>query len=85
MKNHLKSKFDLPVLLPSIARYANKRYNNIKLLKKGTKISHLTLAEVDEREYVQFRDVLSYTSPCSLDKFLKQWDAPLAKGCFPHE
>ena len=83
--SHFESKFDLPILLPSIAEYAQQRHTNIDLLKKGTKISHLTMSEVCENDWIQFRDVLSYTSPCSLDRFLKQWNAPQAKGCFPYE
>ena len=83
--SQFKSKFDLPILLPSISKHANGRHFNIDLLKKGTKISHLSMQEVGEHDWIQFRDVLSYTSPCSLDRFLKQWNAPQAKGCFPYE
>ena len=43
------------------------------------------MAEAGEDDFAQWRDTLSYTSPCSLDSFLKQWNAPQAKGCFPHE
>lgn len=32
-----------------------------------------------------FKDVLNYTAPCSLDKYLKTWQANDAKGIFPHE
>ena len=83
--SHFKSKFDLPILLPSVSKHANRRHFNIDLLKKGTKIPHLSMSEVGEHDWIQFRDVLSYTSPCSLDRFLKQWNAPQAKGCFPYE
>ena len=34
---------------------------------------------------VIFLDVLNYTAPCSLDKYLKTWQASEAKGIFPHE
>ena len=80
-----ESKFDLPILLPSIAEYAQQRHININALRKGTKITNFSMREVCENDWVQFRDVLSYTSPCSLDRFLKQWNAPQAKGCFPYE
>ena len=79
------SKFDVPVLLPFMSRWAEPRHINITLLKKGTKITHLSLAEADDYVFAQIRDVLSYTSPCNLASFLKQWNAPQAKGCFPHE
>ena len=82
---HHKSKFDLPILLPYISRWAEARHINITLMKKGTKITHLSMSEVGEYDFAQWRDTLSYTSPCSLDSFLKQWNAPQAKGCFPHE
>jgi len=80
-----ESKFDLPILLPSIAEYAQQRHININALTKGTKIPNFSMREVGEHDWIQFRDVLSYTSPCSLDRFLKQWNAPEAKGCFPYE
>ena len=31
-----------------------------------------------------FKDILNFTSPCSLSKFLKQWNAPIGKSIFPH-
>ena len=37
-----------------------------------------------EDSLVQFRDVLSYTSPCNLDRFLRQWKTTQTKGFFPH-
>ena len=68
-----------------MSRWAEQRHINISLLKKGTKITQLSMAEAGEDDFAQWRDTLSYTSPCSLDSFLKQWNAPQAKGCFPHE
>ena len=77
------SKFDLPVLLPSIIRYCKQKELSMDPIQKHGKFSYLTLKN-DEDILMQFRDVLSYTSPCSLDRFLKQWKTSQTKGFFPH-
>ena len=84
-----KSKFDFPILFSSIVQFCEEDHRNIKLLKKGSKLTYVNISEAledDSLNYdlIQFRDVLSYTSPCSLDKFLRQWKTPQVKGCFPH-
>ena len=73
----------MPVLLPSIIKYCNEHELQTSVLQKGTKISYFNVKS-DEEDIIQFRDVLSYSSPCSLDKFLKQWKTAQTKGCFPH-
>lgn len=73
----------MTVLLPSIMQYCKENDFETSVLKKGSKISYLTV-KFDEEDLIQFRDVLCYTSPCSLDKFLKQWRTDQTKGCFPH-
>ena len=77
------SKFDVPVLVPSIVQYCTEKGLETSVLQKGGKTSYLNLKS-GEDDIIQFRDVLSYTSPCSLDKFLKQWKSAQIKGCFPH-
>ena len=72
------SKFDLPVLLGGIVQFASVHGIKPKPLKKGAK--YITLEVGD----IIFKDILNYTSPCSLDKYLRQWQAPEAKGIFPH-
>ena len=72
------SKFDLPVLIGGIVKFANERNLNVKPLKVGCRYMSLVVGSI------VFRDVLNYTSPCSLDKFLKQWGATLHKSIFPH-
>ena len=32
-----------------------------------------------------FKDVLNYTAPCNLDKYLRTWNATEVKSVFPHE
>ena len=73
----------MPVLVPSIVRYCDENMLKTSVLQKGSKISYLNV-KIDKEDLMQFRDVLSYTSPCSLDKFLKQWKTTQTKGCFPH-
>ena len=34
---------------------------------------------------LSFRDVRSYCPPCSLDTFLKSWEAPFSKSIFPYQ
>ena len=40
--------------------------------------------EEDDSFILGFKDVLQYTVPCPLSKFLKQWKVPESKGIFPH-
>ena len=77
------SKFDIPVLLPSIIRYCKENELKLKPLEKFGRTSYLTL-KIEEDSLMQFRDVLSYTSPCSLDQYLRQWKTTQTKGFFPH-
>lgn len=72
------SKFDIPVLIGGIMKYANRSDLKVETLKKGSK--YITL-QVDG---IVFKDTLNYTSPCSLERYLVQWKAPEAKGIFPH-
>ena len=73
----------MAVLLPYIIKYCDETLLKTSVLQKGNKISYLNV-KIDKTDLLQFRDVLSYTSPCSLDKFLKQWKTTQTKGCFPH-
>ena len=34
---------------------------------------------------ISFRDVRNYCPPCSLDKFLRTWEAPFSKSIFPYQ
>ena len=79
----MSSKFDIPVLLPFIIRYCKENEIKLKPMEKQGKLSYLTL-NIEKESVMQFRDVLSYTSPCSLDRYLKQWKTTQTKGFFPH-
>ena len=72
------SRFDIPALIAGIVKYANANDCKVKTLKKGAK--YITL-EVDD---IVFKDTLQYTSPCNLETYLRQWQAPEPKGIFPH-
>ena len=72
------SRFDLQALVGGIVQFASNNKLEIQTLKKGAKYITLQVGEI------VFKDTLNYTSPCSLDKFLRQWKAPEAKGIFPH-
>ena len=77
------SKFDVPVLIPLIVRYCEEHGLETSVLQKQSKVSYLSVKNEND-DLIQFRDVLSYTSPCSLDGFLRQWKTTQTKGCFPH-
>ena len=72
------SRFDIPALIGGIVKYANAKQLEIKTLKKGAKYITLEVGQI------LIKDTLQYTSPCSLDTFLRNWQAPESKGIFPH-
>ena len=72
------AKFDLPIILPAIAVYCNEK--SIDLTNPLKKTGYMTLSVGN----LKFLDIMNYTSPVSLDKYMKQWNAPEAKLCFPH-
>ena len=72
------AKFDLPIILPAIAVYC--REKSIDLTNPLKKTGYMTLSVGN----LKFLDIMNYTSPVSLDKYMKQWNAPEAKLCFPH-
>ena len=45
----------------------------------------LDIVSPDKDFQLAFKDVLNYTSPCTLAAFLKQWKTAEQKGTFPHE
>ena len=56
-------------------------------LKRGTSYVYVALTRIenDRHQTIRFADVLSYSSPCSLDQYLKQWGASAEKSIFPYE
>ena len=45
----------------------------------------MTVELVKDDKRIEFRDVRHYCPPCSLDKFLKSWEAPFTKSIFPYQ
>ena len=90
MQSHLKkykelntygfnsSRFDLNALIGGIVTFASNNELQIHPLENGSKYIVVQVGDI------VFKDTLNYTSPCSLDTFLRQWKAPEAKGIFPH-
>lgn len=76
------SKFDLKVLVPYMVKYANNNdlAKEVRVLKKGSNYFSFSIDTLD------FKDVLSFSAPCSLDKYFKQWyKGDLAKGIYPYQ
>ena len=55
---------------------------HIELIMKQSSFIYLQFQIEDQ--ILGFKDVLQYTVPCPLSKFLKQWKVTESKGIFPH-
>ena len=78
-------KFDLKVLAPMIYKYAQDNDVTVSCVKRDTNYQNMTLVKGGDREQrISFKDVLNYTSPCTLDKFCKNWGSKLKKSIFPY-
>ena len=71
------AKFDLVVLMPYIAKWCGTEINT-NMIKRGAQYMMLNV------DRVQFRDVLDFTAPTNLDKYLKTWNASATKSIFPY-
>ena len=71
------AKFDLVVLMPYIAKWCGKEIKT-NIIKRG---AHYMMLTVDG---IQFRDVLDFTAPTNLEKYLKTWGASEVKSLFPY-
>ena len=71
------ARFDLVVLMPYIAKWCGTDIEK-DLIKRG---AQYMMMNVDR---IQFRDVLDFTAPTNLDKYLKTWNASDAKSIFPY-
>ena len=71
-------RYDLNVLAPYILPSLAKRFNNVRLLKKGS--SYFSI----ETENICFKDVLHFTTPQKLEKYLRQNGVEEAKSIFPY-
>ena len=71
------ARFDLVVLMPYIAKWCGTEINT-NMIKRGAQYMMLNV------DRVQFRDVLDFTAPTNLDKYLKTWNASEVKSIFPY-
>jgi len=66
----------LKVIIGHILDYAD--MDRFSAIKRGSQYLSISLGDIC------FKDVLSFTSPCNLDKYLKQWKAPAQKSIYPY-
>ena len=73
----------MPCISSLLHKYCKENKVKFECLKKGTKYLRITLSREDRM--LDFPDVLSYSSPCTLEKFLRQWGASATKSVFPYQ
>ena len=74
------SRFDLSVLIPYLEYYAQNNGLELKLLKKGSRYFNISIGKII------FKDILSFSAPCSLEKYLANWfDGGAKKSIFPYQ
>ena len=80
------SRYDIPCIIGLIYDYCSANKCSMNAIKRGTGYMALTVTKVvgDRKASITFRDVLNYTAPCRLSKYLKQWGSELAKSIFPY-
>ena len=71
------SRFDMGVVAGPLFMELEKK-EGLSVIKKGAAFFNAST------ERFGFKDVLSFTAPCKLDKFLKTWQAPCAKSIWPY-
>ena len=77
-------KFDIKVLLPLILNYCKRHSVTMEPIKKGTSYMCLYLTSENGLQ-VNLKDILHYTSPMPLEKYLKSWNSCSEKSKFPYE
>ena len=80
----ISGRFDSHCLLHGIMKWKTLHNYNAETIMKGNSFVLIKMSSPDSRTIIGFKDVLQYTVPCPLSKFLKQWKIPEAKGIFPH-
>ena len=80
------AKYDIPCIIGLIFNYCKENECELDTIKRGTSYMALTISKkwMDRVARIAFRDVLNYTAPCRLSKYLKQWGAELQKSIFPY-
>ena len=79
------SHFDLKCVNAQIFNYCRRHQIEISTIKRSGHYFSLNLEKrLGRTRRIQLRDILNFSSPCSLDRYLKQWGATLQKSIFPH-
>ena len=76
------SRYDLPIIFPHLVKIVDDKNlpaNTISMLKKGLKYFSIHLGKL------HFKDLLNFTCPVPLDKYLKTWTRDCAKLVYPYE
>ena len=74
-------KYDLPVLLKFLYEEiveTKSPQSPINIIKRNSSYMQISFMNI------QLRDVLNYTTPCSLSEYLRQWQISETKSIFPH-
>ena len=76
----------MKIILADIYHYAHQRGIKISPVKKGSKYFslRLDLKYEDRVASICFRDIMNYTSPMSMDKYVKSWTGKESKLIFPY-
>ena len=70
----------MAVLFGYIVEYALQRKIEVSVLKKGSKYFNVKVGSII------FVDILNFTAPCSLEKYLSQWyEGEVKKSVFPYQ
>ena len=72
------SKFDCPVIAGDLFWHLKKLDGDVSLLKKGAAYFQIS------SDSLIFKDALSLSAPCSLEKFLKNWESTAKKSIWPY-
>ena len=66
----------MPVLLPNIYKHLGE---SVSIMKSGNTYRLISF------DSIRIKDILNFTAPCSLSKYLKQWNGTDTKGIFPYQ
>ena len=72
--------------MADIYHYANQRGIKISTVKKGSKYFSLKLDQKyeDRTASICFKDIMNFTSPMTMDTYVKSWTGKQSKLIFPY-
>ena len=78
-------KFDTKVIIGAIYDYCGKREVAVDTIKRSGKYFSLRLTRYDgRRRCIEFRDILNFSSPTTLDRYIRMWGGTINKSIFPY-